>query len=195
MDDPTMTFDQVDSISEPVITIEPREGDLVVAPDSPSLFAGHKSFFASVAKALDRSPTWVEDHIRRDFDPIPARWGMMGYTLRRDRLERWCLRYGYDTVPRPGLQAIQGRRPIAEFLGISEPLLKIYHSTRAPWGRIPIRTTRGILWGYVDAIVDWVDSQSMSLLLREHLLATNLRHQLLSQPPARRRRALLLPPS
>jgi len=198
MDDPTVAENQVETSDvspHPVHRIvEPREGDLMLAAGSPELFVG-KHVHRLIGESVGRSPSWVQEQLRRPIDPIPARWGMMGLVVRRDRLFLWCLRYGYDTVPRQGLPIVQSRERIAAYLGVSEPLVKLYQSRRAPWGKIPIRKTRGILWGYVDAIVDWVDRQSMSLPVRDHILASNVRHNLLSQPPARTRRGLVLPPA
>lgn len=189
MDDSPIAENQVDdALHTPLV--EPRAGDLVLAPGAPDLFVG-KNVHRLIAESLDRSPSWVQKHLHQPIDPIPARWGMMGLVVRRDRLALWCLRYGYDTVPRQGLPIVQSRRQIAHYLGVSEPLVKLYQSSRAPWGKIPVRKSRGILWGYVDAIVDWVDRQSMSLPVRDHILASNVRHALLSQPPAKKRRALL----
>jgi hypothetical protein len=188
MDDPSVAANQVD-VSD-VRLVEPRDGDLVLAPGAPDLFVG-KHVHQMLGEAVGRSSSWVQEQLRRPIDPIPARWGMMGLVVRRDRFALWCLRYGYDTVPRQGLPIVQSRRQIAHYLGVSEPLVKLYQSSRAPWGKIPVRKSRGILWGYVDAIVDWVDSQSMSLPVRDHILASNVRHALLSQPPAKKRRALL----
>lgn len=191
MDEETIAPNQVEDVETPFV-LEPRAGDLVIASGAPDYFVG-KNVCRLIGECLDRSPAWVKEQLRRPIDPLPARWGMQGLCVRLDRLTLWCQRFGYDTVPRRGLAIVQSREAIADYLGVSEPLVKLYHSKRAPWGQIPIRKTRGVLWGYVDAIVDWVDQQSMSLPVRDHILASNVRHLLLTQPPAKKRKALLLP--
>lgn len=133
--------------------------------------------------AIGRAVDWVQEHLRLPVDPIPARWGAHGLTVRVDRLRLWCDRFPYPDAPHPDLPTIEGRTAIAKALGLSEPNLKLYMSKRAPWGRVPARRTAGRLWAYVDALQDWQDAQTMSLVVRDEILAMRWRDYALGAAP------------
>lgn len=134
--------------------------ELSVRPDAPREITGQ----AAIADALSRSIAWVKDHLRGD-DPIPARYTLRGITVRRDRLELWVKRFGKHVVPVEELGVLRGRPAIAKALGISEPSLKLYMKPTAPFGRVPVYKHGGVCWAYRDALVDFLDSQKMGLVV------------------------------
>lgn len=139
----------------------------VMGADVPEEIVGQDA----MAAAIGASRVWIVRHMTGD-DPIPAKHTLRGLVVKRSRFDLWLRRVGKDANPEESLGVIRGRPAIAKALGISVPSLKNYMRSTAPYGRCPVYRTGGVSWAYREALVDWLDSQRMGIVVARLLRGT-----------------------
>lgn len=107
----------------------------------------------------------------RKVDPVPLRYALDNLWAMKSRLDLWKLREPfYNRPPNLEIPILWGRETIGQAVGLVPRTLYHYTAETAPFGMLPIWKHKGRDWAYRDAIVDWLDSQSMGVAVRAALL-------------------------